>query len=331
MTVLDEKGTTPQPSSAAKPKATATPKSSTQQRAGVAQNKASSDIAAIIAGIPPVIPRARGNSDTTTSTSKLIQINAAAAKNLLTKAMQDAEYRGAMSPADINDFVNKFNAQTAQQMADVQRFVKSRITPAATPQDIANIQNTVINQTFPSYFNAAAFARDYVWSKVNFANEKTLGGKALNALAMARQAVRGFGESTISDVEVRAAAKKIAMGQMSQDDFIATLQHNAETHYPQFADRLKTTPGATMLDIAQPYINVIAKTLEKDPSTITLDDPLVERALRPDGPAGKLPPMSLADVRRAAMNTPAWENTTAANDLGRQAATSLAHAFGLGI
>jgi hypothetical protein len=75
----------------------------------------------------------------------------------------------------------------------------------------------------------------------------------------------------------------------------------------------------------------LAEELELDPNTIELDNIELDRALRPDGTAGKLPSMSLADFRIKLRNTPQWENTTAANESARTAATAIGRAFGYGV
>jgi hypothetical protein len=102
-------------------------------------------------------------------------------------------------------------------------------------------------------------------------------------------------------------------------------------NYPQYAQRLKENPGSTIRDLASPYINLMAKELELDPNTIQLDNVELDRALRPDGTAGKLPTVSLADFRIKLRNSPQWENTTAANESARTAATAIGRAFGYGV
>jgi hypothetical protein len=102
-------------------------------------------------------------------------------------------------------------------------------------------------------------------------------------------------------------------------------------NYPQYAERLKQNPGSTLKDLASPYINLMAKELELDANSIELDDMDLDKALRPDGTAGKLPTMSLAEFRVALRNSPRWESTTAANEAARDAATALGRAFGYGV
>jgi dTDP-glucose pyrophosphorylase len=49
---------------------------------------------------------------------------------------------------------------------------------------------------------------------------------------------------------------------MKDSDIIGIMNKTAAKNYPQLAERLTDTPGATVKSLVQPYINEIAKTLE---------------------------------------------------------------------
>ena len=285
----------------------------------------------IAAAFASVFGSSKNPTDTSTVSSTAVTIDYANAKALLQKAADSAQYQGKLSDAEINDFVAKFNAQARLQMDTVIRNVKSKATPGATAADYTKIINNEFTTNPANFFDPSKFASDFVWSKVNFGKQATLGGNALLALEGVRGAVAAYNPNSLSDAEVQQAAKDIAMGKSTIEDFKAKMSLMGQQNYPQFAARLASTPGATMLDIAQPYINTMAKELEIDPASITLDNPLLDKALRPDGTAGKVQAQSLADFTRTLRNTPEWENTTAANNQARNAATELAHAMGRGI
>jgi hypothetical protein len=81
----------------------------------------------------------------------------------------------------------------------------------------------------------------------------------------------------------------------------------------------------------QPYISELAKVLELPIDSIDLNNPYLQKAIRPDGTAGKLPMLSIPDFTRMLMETPEWQNTKDANFKARDAATGLGRAFGLGV
>lgn len=268
-------------------------------------------------------------SSTTSSSRNVTRLNKVSARALLEKTARDIQYNVKFNDIDIDAFLKKFKAEQDKQIENI---VKStNITPGASTDEIKRQVENTLTTEYPSYFKPEIFASDYIWAKVNFKDEKTLGGKSLTALNNVRSILAGFGPVDFSDAELYNAAKQIARGEITNDDFRSTIAQKAMLNYPQYAERLKQNPGSTIRDLASPYINLMAKELELDPNSIQLDNIDLDRALRPDGTAGKLPSMSLADFRVKLRNSPQWENTTAANESARSAATSIGRAFGYGV
>ena len=271
------------------------------------------------------------NTDSKTSSRTVTRLTPASARALLEKSRTDAQYTAGITKEDVDDFIAKFNAEQDRQIEEVVKVAKTRITPGAGADAIQQEINNLLTTEYPSFFKPTEFADNYIWAKVNFGDEKTLGGKAIQALNDVRSIVRGYNASEISDIEIQDAARKIATGKISKDDFAAKIGSKFGDNYPQLIDRLKSTPGATVRSLASPYINLMAKELELDPESIELDDPDLDKALRPDGIAGKVPMMSLADYKRALRNSPRWEYTTAANEAARSAAAGISKALGFGV
>lgn len=299
------------------------------------ESKTQDQAAADFAGFTEFLKSYTGASstpkDTTTSSKAVTRLNKASARALLEKTAKDAQYLGKFTDADVQEFINKFNAEQAKQIETVVKSASSKIAPGASAAAAEKELQNILTTEYPSYFKPETFASDYVWSKVNFKDEKSLGGKALTALGNVRAIIAGFGPLDFSDVEIQNAARQIAKGEISNDDFRSTIAQKAVVNYPQYAERLKQNPGATLKDLASPYINLMARELELDPNSIELDDPLLDKALRPDGTAGKLPTASLAEFRTMLRKSPKWEYTTAANEQARSAATELGRAFGFGV
>lgn len=266
---------------------------------------------------------------TTGSSRSVTRLNKVSARALLEQTAKDIQYNVKFNDVDLDDFLKKFKAEQDRQIENV---VKSTtVKPGTSTDEIKRQVENTLTTEYPSYFKPEIFASDYIWAKVNFKDEKTLGGKSLTALNNVRSILAGFGPLDFSDAEVYNAAKQIAKGEITNDDFRSTIAQKAALNYPQYAERLKQNPGSTIRDLASPYISLMSKELELDPNTIELDNIELDRALRPDGTAGKLPSMSLADFRIKLRNTPQWENTTAANESARTAATAIGRAFGYGV
>lgn len=293
------------------------------------EQKQQDEVKALVAslGLGNNLPR-----DTTTASGTRDKLTPASAKSLLEKAYKDAGYLGEISNDDVSIFVSKFNEETAKQVDEVVRTVKESIGSNTDPAKLPALVQNVITTQYPSYFDAATYSKDFAWAKINFNDVKTAGGKALDALTKARQIQDDTGADSVSEVELQNYAKQIGKGTLTEDGLKAIFNNKYSTFsYPLFSERLRDTPGITVKDLAQPYIKLMGTELEMDPASIELTNNHLQKALRPDGTAGKVPMMSLADFKTYLRSTPEWEKTTAANDAARQGAIGLAKAFGRGI
>jgi hypothetical protein len=267
------------------------------------------------------------NTNESTTYKEALKLTPASAKTLLADAVKDAQYTGTFTDADIKDFIAKFQASANAQMQIVIKDAQSKMTPGATAADLAKTVSSLMTTTYASFFKPTDFAKDYVWSKVNFADDKTLAGKNLTIISQVRQLVKDFNLLGVSDAEMAIAAKAIAKGNKSLADYTAELQRIAIQEHPLLADRLKSDPSLTVKAIAQPVITLLANTWEVDASSIGLDDPIVSQYLRPGGADGKGATLNYADVKRLALANPKYEMTTKANEDARDAAVGLARAM----
>lgn len=282
-----------------------------------------------IATLTAAIIKGMGSSgnDASTTSSNYIKLTKASARELLKQTAADAQFTGQFSDADVTDFMNQFNAESNKQIEAVVKEARTTVGKGATAADIQKI----ISTSFPSFFKPTEFAKDYVWAKVNFKDSATLGGKAATALQEAKQVAADFDLFSLSDAEVEQAAKEIAMGKKTMDQFKAELATKASIEYPIFAERFAKTPGATTKSFAQPVIKMLAKYWEVDESTIGMDNEIVQMWTRAGGPDGKGPTPTLAELTQMAKNHPNAETTTWANESARQSASALARALGAGI
>jgi hypothetical protein len=270
----------------------------------------------------------KGDSGKTIS-REAIKLTPTAAKQLLQSIAEDVQFTGQFSKEDIAAFVAAYNKNANEQLDTVVREAKET-TPSGKTEDITATVKNIITTKYPSFFDPKSFTRDFIWSKVNFKDEATLGAKALNALTEARNVARGFNLSTVSEVEIQEAAKQIASGKISANDYKTQLAAKAAAEYPQYAERLKTTPGATVRDLVNPVLRAIADAWEVDIDTLNLNDPFIDKLIRPDGVIGKVPPVSVGDATRAALKHPNRDKTRAEINNAIDAATELGRALGFG-
>ena len=276
----------------------------------------------------PETPTSTAQTSTSTSVTRLTYD---IAKTLLQKTMEQIGFTGKLSAADIKDFMQKFETAQNKQIQKVITTSSGKVVPGATPEATKKVMESTARQEFPSLFDPAEFTKDYIYTKIDFKNEATLGAKQLDALGDVRGLINKFQLLGVADADMRVAAKAIAMGKKTLADYTVELQQIAKREYPQFADRFNMDPTLTTYDIASPVINMLAKTWQKDPKEIKMDNPYVMSYLNYAGPDGKGKQPSYYDLLLKAKNDPQYELTEEANESARDAAVGLARAFGFGV
>jgi len=270
------------------------------------------------------------DTDTSASTKQLIKLTYASGKLLLEQQARAAGYQGKFTAEQVASFVDKYNKEADKQAAAVKSFQSQRVTGGVAGNELQKVNTSTTQTQTPSYLDPNVYADDFIWSQINF-KDATSGGKALDAMTKVRNIVRDSGNMEVSDIEMQNYARQIGRNLLSVEGFTAIMNQNAIKKYPHLADRLTKTPGATVKSLVQPYISELAKVLELPIDSIDLNNPYLQKAIRPDGTAGKLPMLSIPDFTRMLMETPEWQNTKDANFKARDAATGLGRAFGLGV
>jgi hypothetical protein len=274
-----------------------------------------------------------GPTDTNESSSQTTatRLTYASAKAMLQDAMKEIGFVGQLAKADIEDFMRRFEKNQNEQIQKIITSSRTKIVPGATEEATKKVMESTAREEFPSFFKPLEFAKDFIFAKIDFKNEGALGAKQLDALSQVRGLADQFQLLGVSDADMRVAAKQIAMGKKTIAEYTVELQQIAKKEYPQFADRFNLDPTLTTYDIATPVINLLAKTWQKAPKEIKMDNPYVMSYLNYAGPDGKGKQPSYYDLLLKAKNDPQYELTEEANDNARDAAVGLARAFGFGV
>ena len=184
--------------------------------------------------------------------------------------------------------------------------------------------------TTPAVFNAKNFAQDYLWSKVNLGDQKTIPASVIAQASKIRDLLKDNGLE-LSDLEVSKIGLELSSGKKTLESVQQEFADMASKLYPQLAERLKATPGLTVRQAVSPIISTIAKAWEVDPSTIDINDPMIDQLIRPDGIVGKQAPKTNYDAYQWAVSQPQYESTSAAISKAQEAALGLAKAMGWGV
>ena len=103
------------------------------------------------------------------------------------------------------------------------------------------------------------------------------------------------------------AAKLVLGGQATVDQFQNEIKTIAKSKYTNYGDLIDQ--GMTPVDIASPYMQVMANTLELDPTLVSLTNPVIEDALTRLGEDGKPKPMSLQEFKVQLKKDPQYAKT----------------------
>lgn len=294
---------------------------------------------AILATIVPFLdkllsaPSGSGPTDTsqTSTQTSVTRLTYNTAKALLQETLKGMGTNYRLTEEVIKQFMVDFKEAQDKQIEKVVQTARTQIKPGATAEAQKKVIESVARQEYPSFFKPTDFASEFLWKKIDFKDETMLGNKTMGVLASVRGLVDSFWLMGVDDNAMRLAAKQIAMGKMTLEEYNVQLQQQAKKEYSSFADRFDKDPTLTTADIAAPVINLLAKTWAVDPKTIKKDNGILMSYMNFAGPDGKGKQPSMYDILLKAKADPKYELTEEANNDARDAATGLARAFGFGV
>ena len=167
--------------------------------------------------------------------------------------------------------------------------------------------------------------RDTLAASVKSGAQGTYGGQAAADVAQLRGLAASNGVK-IGEQTLNGWVQRIAAGE-SIDGFEAYVGQMASSAFPQFADHIAT--GKTVKDVADPYINQMADTLELNPADIDLFDPTIRKALQGVDTDGKPTVQPLWSFERGLKADARWRKTNNARDELMGAGQQVLRDFGL--
>jgi hypothetical protein len=160
---------------------------------------------------------------------------------------------------------------------------------------------------------------DYQWDEaqignflgqyVGFTDKHVLGGQAGAAAKQITQYAYAQGLQ-VPEQTVKNNAAYLVRGLTTMQQVQDGLLQQAVSTYPGFTQQLQG--GATMRDIAQPYIQMTAQELGLPDTDIDVWHPKVRAALNAADPKGQPVPLDLASYQSMLRSDPAWRKTQGA-------------------
>lgn len=139
--------------------------------------------------------------------------------------------------------------------------------------------------------------------KAEYANiQKTLGNTALQEI----QGIAANNGVTLTNDELMNWGKRLIAGE-SPEVAKAAIRSQAALGQPESVRNL-LNQGVDLQSIFSPYRNAMAATLEINPTTISLSDPVLRSAIKPEGE------VSIYDFQRELRKDPRWQYTNNARE-----------------
>lgn len=231
---------------------------------------------------------------------------------------------------------NSDSARQAQVQAktDPATYKASIAAAAAQAQDLAvkagailgakQVQQLATNMVNYAWNDAqiASFLGGYV----DFQSNKVLGGQAGAAAAQIGQYAYDQGVK-VSSQTVKNSAAYLVRGISTMQQIQDGLKAQAISTYPGFTDQIAA--GATMRDIAQPYIQMTASELGLPETDVDVWHPKVQSALNQANAKGVPAPVPLSDFQKTLRTDPAWKATQGAQDAVLQTGRQVLQSMGL--
>lgn len=130
-----------------------------------------------------------------------------------------------------------------------------------------------------------------------------------------------------SDVAVRA--QNVLDGSTTMDTYRQRLQTWAASAFPSLAQQIQS--GATVKDLADPYVQSMSQLLEVDPGTLSVYTPKIRQALQGSaGKNGQLEATPLWQFEKQVRSDPRWSSTQNAMDTMSSALVNIGDVFGFG-
>lgn len=108
------------------------------------------------------------------------------------------------------------------------------------------------------------------------------------------------------------AAKSVASGLTTEDDWKRDMREQAASLWPTFGEKIKA--GMNVSDLASGYVNLMAQTFDIQPSDVSLTDPYIKQAMGGVDEQGNPKTMGLWQFEQQLRNDPRWMKTKQANN-----------------
>jgi hypothetical protein len=116
----------------------------------------------------------------------------------------------------------------------------------------------------------------------------------------------------LSQQSIKNYAQLMVKGMTTMDDFQNYIKEQAVSSFPAYQQQIMG--GVKIKDIANPYVQSMAQSLEMNPFDITLKDPMIKQAMSGVNQDGKSTGMTMGDFETVLRGDPRWRQTQQAQN-----------------
>jgi myosin heavy subunit len=173
-----------------------------------------------------------------------------------------------------------------------------------------------------AYETTPAMIKSTIRAKIKYSPNSILSGKAGEDLTDLKKiaAANGLDLDKAFGNSIQGWLQKVAQGE-SIETYKGIIRQAAKVGLPEKVGSL-LDQGVDLETIYNPYKNILASTLEINPETITLNDPVLRSAIGPDKE------LSLYDFQRQLRKDPRWQYTNNAREETSNAVMKVLQDFG---
>lgn len=134
----------------------------------------------------------------------------------------------------------------------------------------------------------------------------------------------------LSPQQMQGWMQSIARGDASEDELQNSIRNIAASTFSLYGDQIRG--GANLYDIASPYVQAMASTLELNPNDLDLFDPNIRKALTgvKNDKTKQYEPLSVTQFEDTLRQDKRWQYTQTAQDQARGYVSALSQAWGIG-
>jgi len=168
--------------------------------------------------------------------------------------------------------------------------------------------------------------REQLSQRIGVDEQGQMFGTAGQTIDSLRQVAARNGLS-FDELYYQSAAKSVAQGLTDNAYWERQIREQAASYWPSYSEQIMA--GMDAMSLASGYMNLMARTLEIDPNSISLNDPFIRKATTMLDEQGNPRPMALWEFQEELRNDPRWMNTDQAAQSISDIGTSILQRFGI--